>query len=80
MMVGIRSSRTGIMKRFSAPTRMRQFSVFHFRRPWPLWMKGVQEERLPVNLAAWLAASLTVAMAGIVCVYFGFGSTTSGQR
>ncbi len=65
-------------KRSSAPVWMRQFSVFYLPRPWPFWMRSFEQERRPINTATWLRGSLTLAMAGIVCIYFGLRSPERG--
>ncbi len=64
--------------RSSAPVWMRQFSVFYLPRPWPFWMKSIEQGRRPINIATWLAGSLAIAMAGIVCIYSGLRSQDSG--
>lgn len=48
----------------SPPAWMRRYGVFWLPRPWPLWMRTIPRERLPVNPDGVLAGLAVIALAG----------------
>lgn len=53
------------------PVWMRRFSVFWLPRPWPLWMRTIPRERLPVNPDLALGGLAVAALLGGCAVALG---------
>ncbi len=64
--------------RSMSPTWMRNFKIYYLPRPWPLWLSWVKPALRPIDLGAWLLGLLSVALAGVGLIYWGF--RTRGTR
>jgi hypothetical protein len=50
---------------------MRRYSVFWLPRPWPLWMRTIPRDRLPINPDAALAGLIIAGLLGAGAVVAG---------
>jgi len=60
------------LPRSQGPTWMRHYRAIYLPRPWPLWMWDIPSDQRAININAWLAGLIGVALLGFALLRRGF--------